>query len=218
MALNKEQIAQRIARELKDGYYVNLGIGIPTLVANYIPQGINVVFQSENGLLGMGPFPWEGEENPDLINAGKQTITTIPGSAFFDSAMSFGMIRAGKVDLTVLGAMEVSEEGDIANWKIPGKMVKGMGGAMDLVASAKNIIVAMVHSTPKGESKLLTQCSLPLTGTRCVKRIVSDLAVLDVGEGGFRLIERAPGVSVDEIKAKTAGKLVIEGEIPEMQF
>ncbi len=218
MALTKEQIAQRIAKELKDGYYVNLGIGIPTLVANYIPQGINVVFQSENGLLGMGPFPWEGEENPDLINAGKQTITTIPGSAFFDSAMSFGMIRAGKVDLTVLGAMEVSEEGDIANWKIPGKMVKGMGGAMDLVASAKNIIVAMVHSTPKGEPKLLTRCTLPLTGTRCVKRIVSDLAVLDVGEGGFRLIERAPGVSVEEIKAKTAGKLVVEGEIPEMQF
>ena len=218
MALTKEQIAQRIAKELKDGYYVNLGIGIPTLVANYIPEGINVVFQSENGLLGMGPFPWEGEENPDLINAGKQTITTIPGSAFFDSAMSFGMIRAGKVDLTVLGAMEVSEEGDIANWKIPGKMVKGMGGAMDLVASAKNIIVAMVHSNPKGESKLLSRCSLPLTGTRCVKRIVSDLAVLDVGHGGFRLIERAPGVSIEEIKAKTAGKLVVEGEIPEMQF
>ncbi len=218
MVLTKEQIAQRIAKELKDGYYVNLGIGIPTLVANYIPEGINVVFQSENGLLGMGPFPWEGEENPDLINAGKQTITTIPGSAFFDSAMSFGMIRSGKVDLTVLGAMEVSEEGDIANWKIPGKMVKGMGGAMDLVASAKNIIVAMVHSNPKGESKLLPRCSLPLTGTRCVKRIVSDLAVLDVGEGGFRLLERAPGVSIGEIKAKTAGKLIVEGEIPEMQF
>jgi 3-oxoacid CoA-transferase subunit B len=218
MALTKEQIAQRIARELKDGYYVNLGIGIPTLVANYIPSGINVVLQSENGLLGMGPFPFEGEEDPDLINAGKQTITTVPGSAFFDSAMSFGMIRAGKVDLTVLGAMEVSEEGDIANWKIPGKMVKGMGGAMDLVASAKNIIVAMMHSNPKGESKLLPKCTLPLTGVKCVKKIVSDIAVLDVTEDGFRLLERAPGVSVDEIKAKTAGKLIIEGEIPEMVF
>lgn len=218
MALTKEQIAQRIAKELKDGYYVNLGIGIPTLVANYIPEGINVVFQSENGLLGMGPFPLEGEEDPDLINAGKQTITTVPGSAFFDSAMSFGMIRAGKVDLTVLGAMEVSEQGDIANWKIPGKMVKGMGGAMDLVASAKNIIVAMVHSNPKGESKLLPKCTLPLTGLKCVKKIVSDLAVLDVTPEGFRLLERAPGVSVDEIKAKTAGKLIVEGEIPEMQF
>ncbi|HEX7847957.1 MAG TPA: CoA transferase subunit B [Chitinophagaceae bacterium] len=218
MALTKEQIAQRIARELRDGYYVNLGIGIPTLVANYIPAGINVVLQSENGLLGMGPFPFEGEEDPDLINAGKQTITTVPGSAFFDSAMSFGMIRAGKVDLTVLGAMEVSEEGDIANWKIPGKMVKGMGGAMDLVASAKNIIVAMMHSNPKGESKLLPQCSLPLTGVRCVKKIVSDLAVLDVTDQGFKLLERAPGVSVDEIRSKTAGKLIIEGEIPEMNF
>src|SRR5215217_8041735 len=198
MALTKEQIAQRIARELKDGYYVNLGIGIPTLVANYIPSGIKVVLQSENGLLGMGPFPIEGEEDPDLINAGKQTITTVPGSAFFDSAMSFGMIRAGKVDLTVLGAMEVSENGDIANWKIPGKMVKGMGGAMDLVASAKNIIVAMVHSNPKGESKLLPKCTLPLTGIKCVKRIVSDLAVMDVlPEGGFKLIERAPGVTVE---------------------
>ena len=218
MSLTKEQIAQRIARELKDGYYVNLGIGIPTLVANYIPSGINVVLQSENGLLGMGPFPLEGEEDPDLINAGKQTITTVPGSAFFDSAMSFGMIRAGKVDLTVLGAMEVSEEGDIANWKIPGKMVKGMGGAMDLVASAKNIIVAMMHSNPKGESKLLPKCSLPLTGVRCVKKIVSDIAVLDVTDNGFRLLERAPGVTVEEIKSKTAGKLIIEGEIPEMQF
>jgi 3-oxoacid CoA-transferase subunit B len=218
MGLTKEQIAQRIARELRDGYYVNLGIGIPTLVANYIPEGINVVLQSENGLLGMGPFPFEGEENPDLINAGKQTITTVPGSAFFDSAMSFGMIRAGKVDLTVLGAMEVSEQGDIANWKIPGKMVKGMGGAMDLVASAKNIIVAMVHSNPKGESKLLPQCSLPLTGVKCVKKIVSDLAVLDITLEGFKLLERAPGVTVEEIRAKTAGKLIVEGEIPEMVF
>ena len=218
MALTKEQIAQRIAKELRDGYYVNLGIGIPTLVANYIPKGIDVVLQSENGLLGMGPFPFEGEEDPDLINAGKQTITTVPGSAFFDSAMSFGMIRAGKVDLTVLGAMEVSENGDIANWKIPGKMVKGMGGAMDLVASAKNIIVAMVHSNPKGESKLLPKCSLPLTGVKCVKKIVSDLAVLDITPQGFKLLERAPGVSVEEIKSKTAGKLLIEGEIPEMQF
>ena len=218
MSLTKEQIAQRIAKELKDGYYVNLGIGIPTLVANYIPRGINVVLQSENGLLGMGPFPFEGEEDPDLINAGKQTITTVPGSAFFDSAMSFGMIRAGKVDLTVLGAMEVSEKGDIANWKIPGKMVKGMGGAMDLVASAKNIIVAMVHTDPKGGSKLLLQCTLPLTGVGCVKKIVSDLAVLDITSAGFKLLERAPGVSVEEIKAKTAGKLIIEGEIPEMKF
>lgn len=218
MGLSKEQIAQRIAKELKDGYYVNLGIGIPTLVANYIPAGINVVLQSENGLLGMGPFPFEGEEDPDLINAGKQTITTVPGSAFFDSAMSFGMIRAGKVDLTVLGAMEVSEEGDIANWKIPGKMVKGMGGAMDLVASAKNIIVAMIHSNPKGGSKLLPKCSLPLTGVKCVKKIVSDLAVLDVTENGFKLLERAPGISVDEIKSKTAGKLIVEEEIPEMVF
>ena len=218
MALTKEQIAYRIAQELKDGYYVNLGIGIPTLVANYIPAGINVVLQSENGLLGMGPFPLEGEEDPDLINAGKQTITTIPGSAFFDSAMSFGMIRAGKVDLTVLGAMEVSEEGDIANWKIPGKMVKGMGGAMDLVASAKNIIVAMMHTNPKGESKLLPKCGLPLTGVKCVKKIVSDLAVMAVTERGFKLLERAPGVSADEIKAKTAGKLIVEGDIPEMRL
>jgi 3-oxoacid CoA-transferase subunit B len=218
MGLSKEQIAQRIAKELKDGFYVNLGIGIPTLVANYIPAGINVVLQSENGLLGMGPFPFEGEEDPDLINAGKQTITTVPGSAFFDSAMSFGMIRAGKVDLTVLGAMEVSEDGDIANWKIPGKMVKGMGGAMDLVASAKNIIVAMIHSNPKGGSKVLPKCTLPLTGVKCVKKIVSDLAVLDVTENGFKLLERAPGISVDEIKSKTAGKLIVEGEIPEMQF
>jgi 3-oxoacid CoA-transferase subunit B len=214
MALTKEQIAQRIAKELRDGYYVNLGIGIPTLVANYIPAGINVVLQSENGLLGMGPFPFEGEEDPDLINAGKQTITTVPGSAFFDSAM----IRAGKVDLTVLGAMEISENGDIANWKIPGKMVKGMGGAMDLVASAKNIIVAMMHTNPKGESKLLPDCTLPLTGVNCVKKVVTDLAVLDVTENGFKLLERAPGVSVEEIQSKTTGKLIVEGEIPEIVF
>ncbi|MBK9957756.1 MAG: CoA transferase subunit B [Chitinophagaceae bacterium] len=218
MALDKYKLAQRIARELKDGYYVNLGIGIPTLVANYIPNGINVTLQSENGLLGMGPFPEEGQEDPDLINAGKQTITTLPGSAFFDSALSFGMIRAGKVDLTVLGAMEVSENGDIANWKIPGKMVKGMGGAMDLVASAKNIIVAMMHTNPKGESKLLPECSLPLTGIKCVKKIVTDLAVIEIVNNQFKLLERAPGVTVEEIKSKTAGKLIVEGEIPEMKF
>lgn len=215
--LDKDGIAKRIAREVKDGYYVNLGIGIPTLVANYIPSGMNVVLQSENGLLGIGPFPVDGDEDADLINAGKQTITTVAGSAFFDSAMSFGMIRAGKVDLTILGAMEVSENGDIANWKIPGKMVKGMGGAMDLVASAKNIIVAMQHVNKAGESKLLPSCSLPLTGIRCVKKIVTELAVLDVlPQGGFRLLERAPGVSVEEIKNATAGKLIVEGEIPEM--
>ncbi len=215
--LDKTGIAKRIAQEVKDGSYVNLGIGIPTLVANYIPKGMNVVLQSENGLLGIGPFPFEGEEDPDLINAGKQTITTIPGSAFFDSAMSFGMIRAGKVDLTILGAMEVSENGDIANWKIPGKMVKGMGGAMDLVASAKHIIVAMQHVNKAGESKLLPKCDLPITGLRCVKKIVTELAVLDVlPDGGFKLIERAPGVSVEQIKNATAGKLIIEGDIPEM--
>ena len=216
--LDKNQIAQRIAMELKDGFYVNLGIGIPTLVANYVPKDISVVFQSENGLLGMGPFPFEGDEDPDLINAGKQTITTLPGSVFFDSALSFGMIRAGKVDLTVLGAMEVSEIGDIANWKIPGKMVKGMGGAMDLVASAKNIIVAMMHTNSKGESKILPSCTLPLTGVGCVKKIVTDLAVLEVTNDGFQLIERAPGVSVEEIKSKTKGKLIIKGEIPEIIF
>lgn len=216
--LDKNGIAKRIAQELRDGYYVNLGIGIPTLVANYIPDRMNVVLQSENGLLGMGPFPIEGEEDTDLINAGKQTITTVPGSAFFDSAMSFGMIRSQKIDLTVLGAMEVSENGDIANWKIPGKMVKGMGGAMDLVASAKNIIVAMQHVNKAGESKLLPKCMLPITGLRCVKRIVTELAVVDVMKGGgFKLIERAPGISVEQIKNATAGKLVVEGEIPEMK-
>jgi 3-oxoacid CoA-transferase subunit B len=215
--LDKNGIAKRIAKEVRDGYYVNLGIGIPTLVANFITEGTNVVLQSENGLLGIGPFPFEGDENPDLINAGKQTITTTPGSSFFDSAMSFGMIRAGKVDLTILGAMEVSENGDIANWKIPGKMVKGMGGAMDLVASAKNIVVAMQHVNKAGESKLLPQCDLPLTGVRCVKRIVTELAVLDVlPEGGFKLLERAPGVSVETIQKATAGKLIVEGDIPEM--
>jgi len=217
--LDKNGIAKRIAKEIKDGYYVNLGIGIPTLVANYIPEGINIVLQSENGLLGMGPFPIDGEEDPDLINAGKQTITTLPGSAIFDSAMSFGMIRSQKVDLTILGAMEVSENGDIANWKIPGKMVKGMGGAMDLVASAKNIIVAMQHVNKAGESKLLPECSLPLTGVNCVKKIVTELAVLEVmAEGGFKLLECAPGVSLDYVRNATAGKLIIEGKIPEMQI
>ncbi|WP_312921124.1 3-oxoacid CoA-transferase subunit B [Empedobacter brevis] len=215
--LDKNGIAKRIAKEVKDGYYVNLGIGIPTLVANYIPENVNVVLQSENGLLGMGPFPIEGEEDADFINAGKQTITTLPGSAFFDSAMSFGMIRARKINLTILGAMEVSENGDIANWKIPGKMVKGMGGAMDLVASADNIIVAMQHVNKAGESKLLPTCTLPLTGINCVKKIVTELAVLEVlPEGGFKLLERAPGVSVEEIKNATEGKLIIEGDIPEM--
>ncbi len=209
MPFSKEQIAQRIAKEIKDGYYVNLGIGIPTLVANYIPETMDVVLQSENGLLGMGPFPVAGKEDADLINAGKQTITTLPGSAFFDSAMSFGMIRAGKVDLTVLGAMEVSDCGDIANWKIPGKMVKGMGGAMDLVASAKNIIVAMQHVNKAGESKLLKKCTLPITGLACVKKIVSELGVFDVTEQGFVLRELASDVTVDEVIAKTEGRLVI---------
>ena len=219
MGLTKEQIAQRIAKEIKNNSYVNLGIGIPTLVANYIPEDINVVLQSENGLLGMGPFPIEGEEDADLINAGKQTITTLPGSSIFDSAMSFGMIRAQKVDLTILGAMEVSENGDIANWKIPGKMVKGMGGAMDLVASAKNIIVAMQQVNKYGESKLLPECTLPLTGVKCIKKIVTELGVYEVlPEGGFKLLERAPGISVDDIKKATAGKLVADENTPEMTF
>ena len=218
MALDKNQIAQRIAKEVKDGYYVNLGIGIPTLVANFVRNDIEVEFQSENGILGMGPFPFEGEEDPDLINAGKQTITALPGASFFDSAMSFSMIRGQHVDLTILGAMEVSQEGDIANWKIPGKMVKGMGGAMDLVASAENIIVAMMHTNRAGESKLLKTCSLPLTGVRCVKKIVTNLAVLEIRDHKFHLLERAPGVSVDEIKAATEGDMVIEGTIPEMEF
>ncbi len=218
MALDKEGIAKRIAKEVKDGYYVNLGIGIPTLVANFVRDDIQVEFQSENGILGMGPFPFEGEEDADLINAGKQTITALPGASFFDSAMSFGMIRGQHVHLTILGAMEVAENGDIANWKIPGKMVKGMGGAMDLVASAENIIVAMMHTNRAGESKLLKRCTLPLTGVGCVTKIVTNLAVLEVTEKGFKLLERAPGVSVEEIKDATEGTLIVEGDIPEMQL
>ncbi|WP_438968853.1 CoA transferase subunit B [Nonlabens sp.] len=216
--LTKEQIAKRIAKEVKNGYYVNLGIGIPTLVANYVPDGIDVEFQSENGVLGMGPFPFEGEEDADVINAGKQTITTMPGASFFDSSTSFGMIRGQHVDLTILGAMEVAENGDIANWKIPGKMVKGMGGAMDLVASAENIIVAMMHTNRAGASKLLKKCSLPLTGVNCINKVVTNLAVLEVTDKGFQLLERAPGVSVEEIQNATEGTLIIDGEIPEMEI
>jgi len=216
--LDKFGIAKRIARELQDGMYVNLGIGIPTLVANYVPEGMTIILQSENGLLGMGPFPYEGEEDADTINAGKQTITTLPGSSIFDSAMSFGMIRAGKVDLTVLGAMEVADNGDIANWKVPGKMVKGMGGAMDLVASAKNIIVAMQHCDKAGNSKLLKKCTLPITGLGCVKKVVTDLGFFEITPDGFKLIERAPGISVEEIQAKTDGRLIVEGNVPEMNI
>tara|TARA_R110001583_G_scaffold103863_3_gene251116 strand:+ start:4828 stop:5487 length:660 start_codon:yes stop_codon:yes gene_type:complete len=218
MALSKQQIAQRIAQELQHNWYVNLGIGIPTLVANYIPKGIDVEFQSENGLLGMGPFPIEGEEDADLINAGKQTVTILEGGSLFDSALSFAMIRGKHVQLTVLGAMEVAQNGDIANWKIPKRMVKGMGGAMDLVASAENIIVAMMHTNKKGESKILKSCSLPLTGVNCVKKVVTNLAVLEIINNAFYLIERAPGVSVEEIQAATEGELIIEGDIPEMKF
>jgi len=216
--LDKNGIAKRIAKEVKDGYYVNLGIGIPTLVANFVRDDISVEFQSENGVLGMGPFPYEGEEDADIINAGKQTITTLPGASFFDSVTSFGMIRGQHVDLTILGAMEVSEHGDIANWKIPGKMVKGMGGAMDLVASAENIIVAMMHTNRAGESKLLKKCTLPLTGVGCVKKIVTNLAVLEVTPDGFQLLERAPGISIEEIKRATEGTLMVKGDIPEMSI
>lgn len=216
--LDRNQIAQRIAQELQDGWYVNLGIGIPTLIANHIPPGISVEFQSENGILGMGPFPFEGEEDADMINAGKQTITALSGASIFDSATSFAMIRGQHINLTVLGAMEVAQNGDIANWKIPGKMVKGMGGAMDLVASAENIIVAMTHTNRKGQSKLLPECTLPLTGVRCVKKIVTDMAVLEIVDEGFKLMERAPGVSVEEIVASTAGNLVVKGDIPEMRL
>lgn len=216
--LDKNQIAQRIAQELVDGWYVNLGIGIPTLVANHVPAGVSVEFQSENGILGMGPFPFEGQEDADMINAGKQTVTLSPGAAIFDSSVSFAMIRGQHIQLTVLGAMEVSQNGDIANWKIPGKMVKGMGGAMDLVASSKNIIVAMMHTNKSGESKLLENCTLPITGVKCVSKVVTNLAVLDIKDGAFHLVERAPGVSVEEIQQATDGKLIVQGEIPEMKL